>query len=45
MKLTGVLSVFVIDNSRLCGFRGHAGHHSDLIPAGVPINFRPPVKG
>ena len=19
-----------------CGFRGHPGHHSDLIPAGVP---------
>lgn len=27
-----------------CGFRGEAGRHSDLIPAGIPTRSRPPFR-
>ena len=25
-----------LEDTAACGFRGHPGHHSDLIPAGIP---------
>jgi hypothetical protein len=36
LALVGEYVIEILQDIAACGFRGHPGHHSDLIPAGIP---------